>query len=379
MNILLISRGYPKEDDPLFGSFEAEQARALHRAGCNLTVFYVDWRPKSPGKRKRGICHFNDAGIDVWGIYLFPCPIKFLSYLSIKIRTYLCRLLFIKAKKKGLCPDIIHAHYLFNLPLASAIGKKYRIPIVETEHWSVLMSHNKQSYLNNYSKYYKDAKGIISVSRSLQESMREKLNIESCVIPNIVAEEYVKSEILVPNSAKKSFRFLAMGRLVSVKNFRQLIFCAYELLNKGYDIELCIAGDGPLKMELESQIKSLNIASKVLLLGSLDKDQIVKIMQVSDIFVMTSLRETFSVVCIEAMAAGLPVIATSCGGPNEFINDKNGLLIPVNDNIALTDAMVYMINNYSKYDRSNIKKGCIEKFSSEKIAQQILNVYAKIL
>ena len=75
----------------------------------------------------------------------------------------------------------------------------------------------------------------------------------------------------------------------------------------------------------------------------------------------------------------MPVISTSCGGPEEFINDNNGLLVPVNNLGALTDAMSYMIRNYEKYNHDIIKNECIEKFSSNVIADKIIKIYSKII
>lgn len=381
MNVLIISRGYPRKGDSLFGNFEAEQAKALQKAGCDVTVLYVDWRPKSPIKRKVGVTIFCDNGVKVSGIFLFPCPIKSFPRLSIALRQMQCSYLFRIISKKIPRPDIIHAHFLFNLPLAVHIGEKHHIPVVETEHWSALMDSKNPTYVDIYSRYYKKAQKIISVSSILQKAIKAKYNINSSVIYNIVADEFFRITLLKSRyeTSKNKFKFISVGRLVALKHFELIIDAVANLLSDGFDVKLDIAGDGPEKNKLSDLITALNVTSKVKLLGQLGKEELLSRLKDSDVFVLTSSQETFGVAFAEALSTGIPVISTSCGGPEEFINENNGLLVPVNNLGALTDAMSYMMQNYEKYDHDIIKSECIEKFSSNVIAEQIINIYDSIL
>ena len=82
---------------------------------------------------------------------------------------------------------------------------------------------------------------------------------------------------------------------------------------------------------------------------------------------------------MEAMAAGLPVIATRCGGPEDFVNEDNGVLVDVDNMGQLKDAIVYMYNHYMEYNNAIIKENASEMFSPGVISQQIMSVYKEVL
>ena len=79
------------------------------------------------------------------------------------------------------------------------------------------------------------------------------------------------------------------------------------------------------------------------------------------------------------MAKGLPVIATPCGGPEEFVNHENGLLVPCNRVNELADALKYMHKNINEYNKDKIRESTLKKFSETSIAQKIEEVYLNIL
>lgn len=84
------------------------------------------------------------------------------------------------------------------------------------------------------------------------------------------------------------------------------------------------------------------------------KKKIAEQLSKSDCFVLASQSETFGVAYIEALAMGVPVIATKCGGPEGFVNENNGIMIDVDSESQLIEAMKYMYNNSDKYDREEI-------------------------
>ena len=127
-----------------------------------------------------------------------------------------------------------------------------------------------------------------------------------------------------------------------------LLIQALKLLrDNGYDLELRIAGDGPTKEQLKSLVAELGLAEHVHFLGYLNEDKVIAALQNSDLFVLPSFVEGLPVSAMEAMAMGVPVIATNIAGTSELVEDgKTGILVRPSDPAALANAVVRMMHDY---------------------------------
>jgi glycosyltransferase involved in cell wall biosynthesis len=120
-----------------------------------------------------------------------------------------------------------------------------------------------------------------------------------------------------------------------------------SLLDRGYDLELRLAGDGPRKTQLANLTGELGISDRVSFLGFLTEDEVISELQESDLFVLPSFVEGLPVSAMEAMAVGVPVIATNIAGTSELVEDgRSGLLVRPSDSEALADAVIRMIKDY---------------------------------
>lgn len=126
-------------------------------------------------------------------------------------------------------------------------------------------------------------------------------------------------------------------------------------------------------------IENLKLENNILLLGRKDRTEILKILYSGDLFVHPSRGENFSVAIIEALSTGLPVVATQCGGASECINQKNGVLVPIDNIDALAKAILFVYNRINEYDYNYIANECKSKYSSDVIAKQLNDVLLKFL
>lgn len=175
-------------------------------------------------------------------------------------------------------------------------------------------------------------------------------------------------------------KIITAGRLVYQKNHKSLINAWKIVDQKHPDWQLEIWGDGALKNELSKQINTLGLNNKVLLMGYTN-DIISRMLQASGC-VLSSLYEGISLVFIEAMSCGLPVISYSCQcGPKDLIeHGKNGFLCKVNDETKLAEYICSIIED----DKLRIRMGQAskkksEEFRIEKIATQWINLFQTLI
>ncbi len=140
---------------------------------------------------------------------------------------------------------------------------------------------------------------------------------------------------------------LCVARLSPEKGLTFLVHALKLLRSKGYDLELRLAGDGPAKGYLTKLVDELGLSNQVNFLGYLTEDQVIQELQRCDLFVLPSFVEGLPVSAMEAMAVGLPVIATNIGGTSELIEDgKTGVLVRPSDPQILADAVIKMAQDY---------------------------------
>jgi glycosyltransferase involved in cell wall biosynthesis len=142
--------------------------------------------------------------------------------------------------------------------------------------------------------------------------------------------------------------------------------------------ELVLGGDGPDRQKLEQLAQSLNVSKYLHFLGGLNREQVRDRMQKCDVFVLSSLHETFGVVVGEAMACGKPVISTRCGGPEFIVNEENGVLVDVADPQALAGAMADFIEERVSFDPQKVRASVVDRFSPEAFVRNITAVYDRL-
>jgi glycosyltransferase involved in cell wall biosynthesis len=123
----------------------------------------------------------------------------------------------------------------------------------------------------------------------------------------------------------------------------------------------------------------LELGDRVTFHGLKPKRDVAEFMRGADIFVLPSLCETFSAPAAEALAVGTPVLATRCGGPQEFIVEEVGLLVAPGDAETLRSGLDYMLENLHLYSRRHIAEYARERFSPECVGAQLHDVYRSLV
>lgn len=375
MFVLEVSYGCPCDKFPRNGIFQYDQAKALKGMGHKIVFLAMDMR-SIRRIRHFGVNKFTKDGIPVLE---FNVPFGPLFY-NLKSRTE--KLLFEKGLKRIIKkygkPDIVHAHFAETARCVVDACKKYEIPYVVTEHGSLIHRIDENSKLFfQIEEVYKSAAKVIAVSSDLSDIIKRKFNINSVVISNIA--DLNKFQYIERICEKENFEILASGNLIEGKGFDVLIKAFAEVSKNKNNCCLSIMGGGPEEANLKNLTKQLNIQEKVSFWGAYNRDEFVEKLRDSDLFVLASRYETFGIVYIEAMATGLPVIATKCGGPEDFVNTTNGILVPVDEVESLAAAMEKLINREVIYDYKNISDNVHINFSPNKIAKQIVGIFEDVL
>lgn len=379
MNVLFITRGWPTPSDPMSGNYEAVQAKALVRKGVNVTVFNFKWKSLLHVFDRKKFNNFEEDGVKVFQAEMvIPVIPHVLDSFELQRKGKRKALLkfYKKYLQKNPTVDIVHAHSAFEAYIASVLKEKYHMPFVITEHWSKMNSDFIGEEEKRMGEGYVDADQVISVSDQLASSLKSKFGIDCIVIHNMVSDHFFDGELHQRISDQISF--VSVGALNKGKGY-DILIKAFADVDNDTNITLRIIGSGPEESKLRQLIEENQLHNRVYLLGRKKPDEVSSIIADSDCFILTSRGETFGIVYIEAMAKGKPVIATKCGGPEGFVNDSNGLLIPKEDIPAATKAIEYMVEHVKEYDAKKIRQDCYENFSENVIANRIIGVYNQVL
>lgn len=163
------------------------------------------------------------------------------------------------------------------------------------------------------------------------------------------------------------------------KNHAGFMRIAARIHDKMQEVEFVLAGDGPLRPELEKQAQDLGLGKHVVFVG--DRRDIPDILASMDVAVLTSESESLSNVLLEAMAVGLPVVAYQAGGNAELVNEERGILIPAGDEEGFAAAVLQLLASPAVRLQlgQNGRKFAQENFSLERILARYEACYATLL
>lgn len=247
--------------------------------------------------------------------------------------------------------DLINVHYVSeNALYALVLSYVDKLPLITSIHGSDIEDFSMRSRLNRLlvARTLKKSTRIISNSSKLldrtAELFGEDLKDKAVVVGNGV--DLSKFGHLGNPLENLSPFILGVGRLVPVKGF-DLLIKAFPLVKDQFpDLNLVLIGDGPERRRLENISYRCGLRKSVIFCGSIEPENVPGYFAGCEFFVLPSRRESFGMVCLEAMSAKKAVIATDVGAISEFLHHgKNGLLVQDRSPRSLAEAIIRLLEN----------------------------------
>lgn len=332
--------------------------------------------------------NYDEVEERVYRFFSFPSPTNPDYTLAIPVHPGM------KLMMKKIKLDLIHVHSPFTMGRVGLhYARKYRLPLVFTYHtmydqyvhYVPVAQDLAKDITIKYSKNFcNQCDHIIAPGTKVKEMLlRHEVRTPISVIPTGVPLDkfnggdagWLNRHCNIPSQNRV---LLFVGRLTREKNLEFLI-TSFEKVRKSFPhTTLVLTAQGPLESELKNLVVQLGLSLKtdVVFTGALPFDDLVNVYYSADLFVFSSVTETQGLVLIEAMAAGLPVVAVRANGVNDMVDDKvEGFLTSCDQN-EFAQAVCSILGDdslYRKFKLNARKKA--ESLSSTNMAKRLENVY----
>ena len=286
---------------------------------------------------------------------------------------------------------LIHAHYA--IPHASAAftaraileQEGLRVPYITTLHGTdITLLGRDPSFEPVISFAINQSDAVTAVSQSLKEDTRHLfgVNREIEVIPNF----FCPSHFAIP--VKEDLRAaLAPAKepiITHISNFRPLkrvqdVVQAFARVRANQPAKLLFIGDGPERHAAEVLAEQLGVHRDTLFLGKVKNP--IEALLISDLFMLPSESESFGLSALEAMAAGVPVVASTAGGISEVVEDGvAGILCPIGDVDALAAAALHLLSDPERLERFSLQAlQSANRFHIERVLPEYERVYRRAI
>ncbi|MBN1397934.1 MAG: glycosyltransferase [Bacteroidetes bacterium] len=383
LKILFFASWYPNKYDNVLGVFIRNKLQAVSSL-CDTAVIYAAKDPNA--KRVYNIDSSYEENVLTVRIYfkLPRNPIYQAIFYNIRfLHAYYLAWKYVK-NHWGV-PDLIHVNVANRAGLPALFLKWVKqIPYIITEHSTPDVGftkgeHRKPIFTNKLLKkiIWKYC-SIGSVDSNISKLFLEKIGIKTKieVIPNVVKIDKDLLQKSINHPANSKIIGLHISNLIERKNVLGIIQAVAKLSAKRNDFEVHIVGTGEQERQLKDTARDYGILDKFIFFhGYVTEEKKQEFLVQSDFHILNSDEEGFSVVAAESLCYGIPVITTDCGGPEDFVNSNNGIIIRRRNPDELADAIERMINTAHSYDRSRISNEAYSRFAPDIVARQTFNMY----
>jgi glycosyltransferase involved in cell wall biosynthesis len=257
------------------------------------------------------------------------------------------------------------------------------LPIVLTEHngqFENILARPGLRWMSGIA--YRGADIVLAVGegqrRFLQEHFPGIKRLQ--IVSNMVDTRRFVPSPLPPVTG--DYRLLFVGLLGStpVKGVHVLLDALALLKERAViSVHLDLVGDGEIRPEYEAQARRLGVDEMVTFHGLQPREKVARLLQESHALVLPSLSESQSVVVLEALASGRPVVATRCGGPEFLIDSTNGLVVEPGKARPLAEAIEQLLTTLDQYDPEAIAANATKRYSQESVTATLTEIYQHLI
>ena len=276
-------------------------------------------------------------------------------------------------------PDMVQANAGDTLKY-SVFSKKlfrWKAPVISRNASEVgrYLKSPSQKKLNTF--FYKNVESVISVSRASEKDILNNFPFlagKTKVIP--VGLEPLSKIDEIGLKPENSQHIVHVGGFSFEKNHSGLLRIFQSIINRNHNVHLHLVGDGPLKAEIEEEIKKLKLSQYITFYGFVNNP--LSYIKAADILVLPSIIEGLPGVLLEAMITKTPVVAYNVGGISEIVTSQTGNLIEKDDEAGFVKAVLEILENPNRDQIENAYRMVVKDYMNEEIAKRFVEVYEAI-
>ncbi len=369
MRVLVVPSWYPNAEDPTSGTFVREQALLV--ADRHEVAVLYGFEPGIPRRGRWEVGFEVQDGLPTVRVRVGPPRRGRFPFVLGGLGAGLARL-----RREGFAPDVIHAHVYESGAFAALLAP--RTQLVVSEHFSAVARGRLGRIDLVLARFgYARADLVAPVSAGLAKRLAE-LGVRTPirVVPNAVNTDRFHPPA-THERADGEERLLLVGGLVPIKGVPVALEAVARLQSSHPRAVLEIVGDGPERAALQTLAMRLGIADAVRFSGRLDRDAVAERMRAADVLVSASEWENLPGVQVEALASGLPVVATRVGGVPDVVDDDVGALVSPGDPSALAEALAATLERRD-LDPGRLAARARERFGQERVAALWDEIYSEL-
>ncbi|MBK7553901.1 MAG: glycosyltransferase [Flavobacteriales bacterium] len=381
MHVVFLPKYYSGRRDPQVGEFIKRHAQAVS-GYVQVSVVTILKDPLMLGDHEEEVTEEDG----VWTLRAYYKPIEKGAAVW---RTPINLLRYWRAarsawdhfiKERG-HPHLIHVHVLTR-PSLLAMRERRRsgVPLMITEHSSEFLDGrwHLRSFLHKafMRSVFRRSLATTVVSDRLGRALLDAGLVDQYeVVPNVLPLE--RNHVAAKGTPQNA---IVVADLIDrVKNISGVLEALVLLRDMLPELRLIVVGGGADERKLREMVSAFNLDDRITFTGQLHPTDTLAHIARSGFLIVNSRFETFSVVTGEALMLGKPVIATRCGGPEAFIDERNGFLIPRDNTAALAEAIKNMVACHHRFDPQAIRDTVDERYSQAVVGRQFFTIYERVL